>query len=514
MAEVKLNTTSSITDYLKSVGKASDFGSRASLYKSSGLEERLGAYTGSPNQNSAFLKSLQAPSQTGEVKPSPAGNFTQASQYLNSMNPTGATSAVKTAATTPASSLGNFSIYGAAGAPTIPGVPTTTQTSTPATMPGGVTGGTTTPTSTTPTSTAPATQGNNFTLASSLLGRQSQQASASQAMDYASRTGASAAASYAPPPQDTSATSAMSQASGTPEQAAPTMSAKDAGIYNPSEAELADTYFNSPEFRAAREKYELAGMSAASIAQSAKEDLEAKYNADKSAVETALGRAGLFMSGIRSSQVASLAQSLAMQNNQVDRQTAQKLLESDATFKKDILAGITDVVKSAKDGNKQAIEQLNKAGLAVVGDKLVPTLESQRADIAQQQFELSQARLDLDAAKFEYAQAKGDAQLAQAQQRIDMALQKLQTPSTGSMLSISEAKSLGLPVALVGTSESDIISSLSSTSVPKWFEPIAGEGSFPINGVKIPLTRSQMQQKWNEFRANYTAASGTSNQDP
>ena len=65
MAE--LNTGTSVVDFLKSTGKASDFNSRKSLYETSGLKERLGDYTGAPSQNIAFLKQLQT--QTGPALP-------------------------------------------------------------------------------------------------------------------------------------------------------------------------------------------------------------------------------------------------------------------------------------------------------------------------------------------------------------------------------------------------------------------------------------------------------------
>src|SRR3990167_3717769 len=69
MAEQILNTGSSVVDYLKSTGKDSSFSSRKSLYETSGLKERLGDYTGSTNQNLAFLKQLQ--SSTGPALPTP-----------------------------------------------------------------------------------------------------------------------------------------------------------------------------------------------------------------------------------------------------------------------------------------------------------------------------------------------------------------------------------------------------------------------------------------------------------
>lgn len=67
MATPKLNTGSSVVDFLKSTGKPADFSSRKSLYETSGLRERLGDYTGSPAQNVAFLKQLQT--STGPTLP-------------------------------------------------------------------------------------------------------------------------------------------------------------------------------------------------------------------------------------------------------------------------------------------------------------------------------------------------------------------------------------------------------------------------------------------------------------
>ena len=67
MAEIKLNTTTSIVDLMKSLGKPSDYNSRANLYKESGLADRLGSYVGSASQNTAFIKSLGTPSLTGAI---------------------------------------------------------------------------------------------------------------------------------------------------------------------------------------------------------------------------------------------------------------------------------------------------------------------------------------------------------------------------------------------------------------------------------------------------------------
>jgi len=69
MAEIRLNTTTSIVDALKAMGKDSSFGARKSLYESSGLKDRLGDYVGSASQNVAFLKNLQTPAQTTAIAP-------------------------------------------------------------------------------------------------------------------------------------------------------------------------------------------------------------------------------------------------------------------------------------------------------------------------------------------------------------------------------------------------------------------------------------------------------------
>lgn len=57
---LKLNTSTSVVDFLKSQGKPSDFSSRAGTFKELGLGDRLGEFTGAPAQNTALLKTLQS----------------------------------------------------------------------------------------------------------------------------------------------------------------------------------------------------------------------------------------------------------------------------------------------------------------------------------------------------------------------------------------------------------------------------------------------------------------------
>ena len=66
---IKLNTSTSVVDYLKSVNKPADFTSRGQMFKEGGLEERLGKFVGSANQNVALLKHAQ--SQNKPIAPTP-----------------------------------------------------------------------------------------------------------------------------------------------------------------------------------------------------------------------------------------------------------------------------------------------------------------------------------------------------------------------------------------------------------------------------------------------------------
>lgn len=87
MAEVKLNTSTSIVDFLKSKGQESSFSARRKLFQEGGFEQRLGTFTGTAAQNLALLRSMQqsdraAPvsaqdtlNQVGAPTPAPAAPF-------------------------------------------------------------------------------------------------------------------------------------------------------------------------------------------------------------------------------------------------------------------------------------------------------------------------------------------------------------------------------------------------------------------------------------------------------
>lgn len=67
-----LNTATSVTDYLKSIGQANDMGSRASIYGKSGIN--MGTYTGSEPQNVALLSFLKGSGSNASPAPAPASS--------------------------------------------------------------------------------------------------------------------------------------------------------------------------------------------------------------------------------------------------------------------------------------------------------------------------------------------------------------------------------------------------------------------------------------------------------
>jgi len=200
---------------------------------------------------------------------------------------------------------------------------------------------------------------------------------------------------------------------------------KDLGIADtPSESEIAQSVIDSPEFSFLQERFKLESLNAESKAEATKDFLEKKFQSDKTDLENVLARKGLAFSGIRATQVRALAADLAASELQTDRELASKVLDLDLDVREAIFDLVGDAVKSAQAGQKEAIAQLNKAGFAVVGNTLVPTVAAQSAESLAQNRAFTQsvnlARLDLSQAQFEFDQAKNDVTIAQAQRRIEI----------------------------------------------------------------------------------------------
>lgn len=135
------------------------------------------------------------------------------------------------------------------------------------------------------------------------------------------------------------------------------------------------------------------------VAEAKKQGLEQKYESDKNTLEQKLAESGLAFSGIRTSAVKDLTESLATSTLALDREMANKLLETDVNVKEKFLDLAADIIKKYDDGNKDAVDQLNKAGYSVLGGNLVPTAEllriNQTANTAEFNKNLQLARLEI-----------------------------------------------------------------------------------------------------------------------
>jgi hypothetical protein len=66
-------------------------------------------------------------------------------------------------------------------------------------------------------------------------------------------------------------------------------------------------------------------------------------------------------------------------------------------------------------------------------------------------------------------------------------------------LTLSEAKSLGLPLSIVGMSEEEILSDVSAASPPVWFKEIQEQK------MRASITPAQLQAMWKAFQAEVDA---------
>jgi len=346
-APIKLNTTTSIVDFLKSKGQPSDFPSREKMFKERGLESRLGTYTGSPTQNPAFLKVLQ-----GEEKPvavassaTPTSPETRVSPFLGNFS----TKEFQTAQ----SILGGFGVEPKTGRvlPVSKGY-------------------------------FPAVGG------SAPLPEEKKLPEDKTAVKVAQPKEPSVAVSPTPTPSPALAP----PPTAVPEQAPSATEISGITDTTPSEADLINTVFSDPRFKIFLDRLELTAASEETKAQQVIDLLDRKFAVEKTEIEESLGRRGLFMSGMRASKVMALVSDLAGDKLNVAKGLALDLMERDLDLRQRIYEDISKLVESADKGKQQAIEQLNKAGFAVVGGRLMPTVEAIREERLQDTAELAQAR--------------------------------------------------------------------------------------------------------------------------
>lgn len=345
MAEQKLNTTTSIVDFLKSAGKASDFNSRRALYASSGLETRLGSYTGSSSQNQALLKITQEQNKE---------------------------------AATPAS------ITGAA------------------------------------TATPPAPFGANEVY-QQLINAGAPKEQAEHAVSLIPGQEGQKPPTTPPPTVD----------SGLP-------GASDVldifGYAPPSEEDILNKVFNSPAYKVLEEKLgaDLAYQKATAAAK--KETLDKTYEAEKKSLENKLAARGLTFSGLKGVAIKDLADSLAASQLEVDRDLAKFLLDADIDLRESVMDMVADTMKDADSGREEAIKQLNEAGYAIVGGKLVPTLAHLReiriAEDAEIRLGQAEERLQQAEERFVFSAEMSEARLTIAEERLALAQAKASEPDS------------------------------------------------------------------------------------
>ena len=161
----------------------------------------------------------------------------------------------------------------------------------------------------------------------------------------------------------------------------------------PSESDLVTQVLESPEYKSVQDYLDTKGILAEGGAESAKVFLEGKYKADKDTLENNLASKGMAFSGLRGTAVATLASNLAASKLDIDRELAGKLLDYDQTLKNSVIDMVGDLVKDAQNNRSEAIDALKAVGYVVIGDTLMPTLEAQNQQIAQER----EARLEASA---------------------------------------------------------------------------------------------------------------------
>lgn len=354
MATFNLPGATSTVDYLNSKKQDSSFGARSKLFVEGGLDKRLGAFTGSNSQNLALLDYLKTKDTAAPVAATPASNIvTSAKTTTPSVSP----SAPFSFAAVPPTAKGpvDFSKVSVSQKNSVPDL---LKTSTPGPV--------------------------DFTKLSVTPPAQPASPATAALQTIAPSTPAPSGAGDAAPTQQT--TDAITYESIYP------------GATSSGERDLVNEFLTSQEGQLLLSKKELGELTESQASEESKRILEEKYAGDRATLENNLAKAGLAFSGIRNTQLKALADSLAASELNLDRKLASKLLESNNTLQEGILKGVEELIKAAasKDdaAHKEAIQQLNAVGLAVVGGKLVQTQAAKNAEAAERNRIADNARAD------------------------------------------------------------------------------------------------------------------------
>ena len=162
----------------------------------------------------------------------------------------------------------------------------------------------------------------------------------------------------------------------------------------PSADEILQNVFKSSGFQNFKQSQELDKTLATGEAEAQKAALETKTAADTKQFVDSIGKRGLFFSGETMTGLNALAESLATSKLGVDRKLAGDLLRSDFETRDQIIKQVADVVKQAQDGRKEAISSLEKVGLTVIGNEVVPTLAARNAEVSRANTESDNIRAE------------------------------------------------------------------------------------------------------------------------
>lgn len=145
----------------------------------------------------------------------------------------------------------------------------------------------------------------------------------------------------------------------------------------PSATDIQSQLESSPAYKLLQERLGLTTTTAQAQAEADKAKLQASYEQDKNKLEQNLAEKGLAFSGIRTSDVQNLTESLAASKLSIDRELASNLLKANLDLKDYILNAVSDAITETTKGKEQAINQLNKLGYAVFNGQLIeiPTTE-------------------------------------------------------------------------------------------------------------------------------------------
>lgn len=393
-----LPSTQSVVDYLKTKGQDSSFGTRSKIYKEAGLGDRLGNFVGSPSQNLNLLKYLQT---KDAPQPTPTQVVGQAPIPKTTSTPVDINAAIKSGGLTYDTPKMPVT------PPAAPAQPSAVDVLNSAGMKVDA------PTAQAPSPTQSSYKGTSIN---------DYLKSTGQAFDFSSRKklaeGMGITDYRGTAEQNTTllnnlrGSAQVKQSTDTDATTKQESGVSASSLYpevlneDPNEADYVNDWLKSPEGKLFLERQEVQGLTEKAKADALKEELESKYQSDKDKLEQNLAEAGLAFSGIRGTKVRALANALAASELEVDRDLAAKLLDSNLDLREAILDGVADLAKEAADNRKEAIQQLNAIGYAVINGELVPTLAARSAERADRQLEMSERRLELAEAAAARAEAR------------------------------------------------------------------------------------------------------------